>query len=668
MSAAQRLVLIGVVVLALGAAAFFLLQAPSSDPADAGEVVETAAPVPPAPGELGALGAGSGEIARDAAEIPEADGSAATADSAAGRAAAEVPAAWFRGQLRIVEGTLPTPPRLRATLSPAPDALSATHSTVVKPGELTFEIPSALQDSQCDVELPSFLVPVAVHGPAQLDGEKLHFPQPADGVIVDVEVRPHAGVLFLHDPSGEPLAGANAWSEMNDGEGSSTSWGETLDADGMLYFDFARIADFEAAKTIFFSVSRPPDIGTSRSPDYATADLPLMPQPIVLRFASSQPLHFLVQDTKGKPVAGATVRIGGRDDSAPSGEDGKITAAQTTPASEDFVAEAPGFVGATLAISPAAAREQLIVLAPASWIELVGQQMPPGGWDELDAEFRFDGKADASSIIGERFQPGRIRESAGGVSSSYNRDSLQFQIRTSFSSEGRVLLDGIHADVPATVRVTYRGQTLLEQRVPLQPGDGGHHVDLPPLPEFVPLRGTVVDSSGAPLAGVRVRSNSGWHGATSAETDAHGVFDLGVIGQGATVQLGFSMAGRGRHQLEYTGLSGDADSVGVVTLGATRALTVQLLAEDGVPFVPLAGTNGVRARPVLEFFGEEIAPAAQGAGAGEWLFEDLPAGPLQFVMQSGRGYGLQEFNVLTTDPRVALHLNAETLVQLRAPE
>jgi len=667
MSAAQRIVLIGVVVLALGAAAFFLLQEPSSGPADAGAAAETSAPAPPAPGELGAFGSGSGAIERDAAEIPAADSGAAAA-AAAGRAAADAPAAWFRGQFRIVEGTLPVPPRLRATLFPAPDALSATHSTVVRPGDLTFEIPTALKESQCDVELPSFLVAVAVHGPAQMDGDKLHFPQPADGVLVDVEVRPHAGVLFLHDPSGEPLAGASAWSELSDGQGSSTSWGETLDADGMLYFDFERIAEMEGAQIIHFSVSRPPDIGTSRSPEYATADLALMPQPIVLRFASSQLLHFLVQDTAGKPVPGATVRIGDGDDSAPSGADGKITAAQTTPASEELEAEAPGFVRVAQAISPAAAREQLIVLAPGSWIELVGQQAPPSGWDELDAEFRFDGKADASSIIAERFQPGRIRVSAGGVSSSYNRSDLKFQIRTSFSSEGRVLLDGIHSDVPASVLVTYQGQPVLDQRVPLQPGDGGHRVELPPLPEFVPLIGVVIDARGEPLAGVLVRNGTGNHGATRAVTDAQGVFDLGMIGAGVTVRLGFSLAGFGRQQLEYTGTPDDPDSVGAVVLGATRSLTVQLLAEQGAPFVPLAGTHGVRARPVLEFFGEEVAPAAQGAGAGEWLFEDLPAGPLRFVMLTGRGYGLQGFDVLTNDPRVVLQLSAGTLEQLRAPE
>ena len=104
----------------------------------------------------------------------------------------------------------------------------------------------------------------------------------------------------------------------------------------------------------------------------------------------------------------------------------------------------------------------------------------------------------------------------------------------SATSAMRQLIDaGTLANLPAGFKT--KGARIANDDVPLQPGDGGHRVDLPPLPEFVPLCGVVVDRSGAPLAGVRVRSSSGNHNLARAETDAQGAFDLGVIGIGAQV-------------------------------------------------------------------------------------------------------------------------------------
>lgn len=658
-----RIVLLCGVLLALAAGGYFLLtepERPLQPEATGGADGVAAAP------EAGSLSDPAGAIER--ASAAESGGVPGVRGGGVNFAGAAEPKAWFRGSLRIVQGELPTAPRLEATVMPAGGNLSEPLSVALDARELSFAVPADSAAATCTLRLPDFLQPVQVLGEARLDGQDVVFAAPAEGVIVEVEVLPHAGVLFLHDPSGQPLANAEAWSELRDGEGSSTTWGGNLDADGMLYFDFARLRDFEEAKTVTFSVSRPPDVGHSSSPDFPTADLPLMPQPIVLRFASSQQLHFLVMDTDGKPIPDATIRVGGNDAGAVSGADGRIRALQTIPPAENLQAEAPGFVATWHGITSAAATEQLIVLARASWIELVGQEEPPGGWDELDAEFRYDGKADASALLGERFQPGRVRVSNGGSSTSNDRTDLRFQVRTSFSPEGRVLLDGIYADVPATVTVSYHGQTFLEQRVPLQPGDGAHRIELPPLPEFVPLRGVVVDATGAPLAGVRARSSTGGHSISSAETNAQGEFDLGMLAAGATVQLGFSKEGRGRQQMEFTGRAGDERSVGVVTLGAPRSLLVVVVAEDGAPFVPQAGTAGVGARPALSFFGESVEPTAQGAGPGEWLFDNLPGGTLRFALLNARGHELTDFSVTTSEPRAVLRLDAQTLAFLRAEE
>jgi hypothetical protein len=659
----KRLILFGGIVLALAAAGVFLLWEPKPElePVAATEVKQEEA-LPAA----GSLTSSAGEIERST--VPSEADAVALAGAAA--ATAVEPKGWFRGQLHIVKGELPTAPRLSATVSPYGDSLSGQVSVAVDARTLAFAIPAEHPRASCELLLPSFLIPVGIHGAAEIGDQSIRFAAPAEGVTVDVEVKPHAGVLFLHDPSGLPLANADAWTELRDGQGSSTSWGEKLDADGMLYFDFERLMDFDTAQTITFSVARPPDVGNSSSPDFDTKDLALMAQPIVLRFASSQQLHFLVVDFAGNPVPNATLRVGGRDASAVTGADGKVTALQSIPPADNLEAEAPGFVPAWHAISPAAASEQLIVMAPASWIELVGLEQPPGGWNELDAEFNYDGKADASSLIGERFQPGRVRESAGGSSSSNNRTDLRFLIRTSFSNDGRVLLDGIHADVPATVTVSYHGQPFLTQRVPLQPGDGAHRIELPPLPEFVPLRGRVVDAGGAPLAGVRVRANygTGDHSMSSSETNALGEFNLGMIQVGATVQLGFTKVGLGLHRMDFTGRDGDAQSVGTVTMGAGRTLLVVVTTDAGSTFIPVAGTEGVGTRPEIRFFGEYVAPSAQGAGPSEWLFTDIPTGELHFVLLNRGGKELQEWTITSSEARIVLQLNGDVMAYLRSTE
>ena len=659
----QRLLLLGGLLLALAAAGYFLLAEPEKNLAPSGSAEADRTDGAPEAGVISEL---AGEIERSSASEGE-SAAPELAHGGIGAAGAAEPKAWFRGSLRIVKGELPVPPRLEATVVPDGRNISGQVSVALDARELSFAIPADTVKASCRLHLPSFMIPVQVLGAAQLDSFDISFPAPADGVIIEVEVLPHAGVQFLHDPSGQPLAGAEAWTELRDGQGSSSTWDSRLDADGMLFFDFKHLADFDTANTITFSVARPPDVGSSSSPDFDTADLPLLPKPIVLRFASSKQLHFLVQDTRGKPIAGAVITVGGLGETEPSGADGKITALQSAPAAESLDIRANGFVSARLPVTPAAATEQLVVLTSASWIELVGHQVPPGGWAELDAEFKFDGRTDASALFGERFQPGRIRESAGGSSSSKNRTDLRFLIRTSFSPEGRVVLDGIYSDVPATVTVSFHGQTFLVQRVPLQPGDGAHRIELLPLPEFTPLRGIVVDASGAPLAGAHVRSSSGGNATGSAMSNAKGEFDLGVLPAGTTVQLGFTKAGYGRQQIEFTGRAGDAQSVGVVTLPAPQPAIVLLVTPDGVPYVPKAGTKGVGARPVLHFFDEILEPAAQGSGPGEWVFEDRPNGALRFVVLTVQGEELAEFSIVSPESRTLLRLDTAAMALLSAP-
>jgi hypothetical protein len=385
----------------------------------------------------------------------------------------------------------------------------------------------------------------------------------------------------------------------------------------------------------------------------------------VLRFGATQALRFRIVDGAGKPIAGASVRIGsggGGVEAELSDANGYVGALQSAPPADEVEAEAPGYISARHPIAPAAATGQELVLQLASSVTLIGTEAPPDGWGALDAEFVFRAKEDASSLTRHTFQPGRFEEGGGSTWISSSGDEMRYSLKTSFSDAGRVVLDGIHADVPVHVTVRYRGHPLYDDRVPIRPGDGAHEVRMPPLPALVPLGGIAEDATGAPLPGVAASA-----GGAKAVSGADGRFDLGLVAVGSVNQVLLEKRGYARKSVGHVAAAGDALPLGRVRMEAGLSLVVQVLGPDGAPYVPVPGSRGTDARPVLEVFGETVEPVQAGSGAAtEYRFEDLPAGAFACWLQAD----WMEIGGRTTldsaHPRATLTLSAADLELLNA--
>lgn len=575
--------------------------------------------------------------------------------------------AWFRGRLRIVEGALAAPPRLAAAVSTDDFVTERGHLLRLNGADLAFALPAMTTNARAKISFPDFLEPVGVRGGGTLSGQDVLLERPADGIEVDVAVKPHLAVQFLHDPSGAPLAGADVQSRLEE-SGSSSTWGEQLDADGMLFFDFAQLANMESAETLTFTVARPPDVGSSAAPPLRCDELDLLPQPLVLRFASSVALRFRIVDPARAPLAGARLLLGGQWEPGTSDAEGWFSALQSLPPAELVRVEREGFVAAEDPVTGAAAGEgQEVMMWPASWILLVGTEQPSGGWGALRVEISFDGDADGSLLAPHRFTTGGFTESSGSTGSEWQHDRRKIKHTTSLSSEGRARLDGIHVDVPAAVTVRYRGMPVLQQRVAIQPGDGEHRIEVPKLPELLPLRGRVSDLAGRPLDGTKVRVLIDQREVLSGASGADGAFDLGGVMAGASVTLTFHHSGFARKSVTHLAEAQDDDSVGVVTLEPGRELVVQMVGPDGTPFVAQPGTWGDGVQPRIRVPGERVSPVREEVGVlgpGEWRFTDLPHGTVTILLPGDGLWEEEEHEVSTDAARVALALTPKALAWL----
>lgn len=618
-------------LLVLGGTAWWLLAGSGADRSNSAAEVTEAARAAPDPGRLPDEGVHSGE------EPAEPDPEAATSRSTVGEEPRQAPAAWFRGRLRIVAGSLALAPRLQAILLDA-DGSGAPQPLRVDAASLSFEIPAWSTELHCRLSFPDHLAPVAAFGGATLSEGAVSLPGPGDGFLIDVAAKPHLAVQFLHDPSGEPLAQARVTSQLS-AQGGATSWSELLDDQGMLIFDLERRRNMEHAEFLSFTVARPPDVGSSDSAPIPCADLALLPQPLILRFASTPRLRFRIVDPQREPIEGAQVWLGGgaifEFSEQLSDEQGRASAPQSSPPVGQVRVQADGFLTAEEPLTAASEVEQEVMLWPSSWIEVVGAEAPDEGWAQLDLEIRFDGNADGSLLSTQRFQTGRFTESSGGTGTESSRERRYYKHTTSFSPQGRAKLDGIHVDVPATVRVTYRGATMLETRVPIRPGDGGHLVEVPNLPELVEVRGRVVDRAGAPIAGVEIRARFSPRDSASIESGADGEFRAGGLVPGMSVRLVFMEPGYGCEVLDYLVEARDDDSVGDVVLAPAASLTVLVLRPDGSPYVAQPGMVGVGFAPRVMWREVAISPSADRSGlsAGEWRYLEVPAHGTGMLLQ-----------------------------------
>ncbi len=659
----------GVLVLlmiAVGAAAAWLLFSGDAGVApDAAAGLAARAARPEAgrlEGDLASAPAGTA-IERSAAQ-PATAAAGATAQAPAERA----PAGWFRGRLRVVSGELTLPPLLtaRQVVSGSPELSLAWDDVRVDPRTLEFEVAATDAASVCRMKLPPLLKAVGALGGELEESGRVRFAGMDTPLVIDVEVKPHAAVLFLHAVTGEPLAGAQVHHRV-EAEGSSTSYGAELGPDGLLLFDFERLGDVEGAETITFSARRPPDIGASDAPAFPVDEFLRLPRPVVLRFAPTELLHFRVIDPGRRPIAGASVIIGHGGDDARTDAEGRIAVLQSSPTSATVRAEAAGFLSSELPIEASAASQQDLMLWPASRLVIEGVAAPPAGWQGLEAEISFDGKADSSILTPESFRAGRFVENDGGTMISQNTTDLKFEMSTGFSPAGRVVVDGIHADVPARVLVRFRGFVVLDERVPFAPGDGEHRLSLPAMPECVALRGRVLDERGAPVAGASLRLlTSGMVRELSAASGADGAFELGGVPVGGSVEVLVRAAGFAPRKFSHVAASGDDKSMGDLTLVAGRSLRLQVLGPDGLP-LPTANDWS----PTLRVFGENVTPqTAPGVplAAGEFLFIDLPEGNWACSIQRGYQRWGGEHLVNPASGNATITLTAEEVEWLTRPQ
>lgn len=649
-------------LLLIGGAAWWLLGTGDPEPLNTAADPGSAREARPAPGALDAAEpAGAGARGADAgAEAPSRETIEAGAES-------DGPPTIYRGRLRVVKGSLTLVPDLESWTHAAPSGKAARAPLRVDPDTHAFELAVRGEDPDCELLFPDLLRPVAANGAPLGDSKFVPLAAfPAENLI-DVEVRTHLAVQFLHDPSDRPLAKGYVNTAL-ESDGSSTSWGERLDEQGRLFFDCERLGDMEYAETLQFKVSWPPEIGSSEAAPIPLADLELLPQPLILRFGGTPALRFRVVDPRREPIAGARVRLGhDYSTEARSDEDGYAAVLQSSPPAAEVRVQADGFLTANDPLTAAAEQDgdgQEVMLWPGSWIEITGHEEPPEGWSRISVEIRFDGEADGSLLTPQRFQTGQFTVSSGGTGTAANQSRRSYKHTTSLNPQGKAKLDGIHVDVPATVLLTYRGATLLETRVPIRPGDGGHEVGVPPLPETLTVRGRVIDLAGRPLAGVEVRARIGERDLEHAETDAAGEYRLGHVPLGLDLRLDFRRAGFAPTVAVHRVEAGAESVVRDVALESGRRVVLRILDADGAP-LEIGPDHGA---PFVWWMDQSIHPTegpVAGLGPGEWLFTDLPAGEVEFLPPHGRALGGSEHRHDTATPLVTIRLSPEQSELLR---
>lgn len=652
-------------LLLLAAAAWWLLAGAGSAPPAHGGSEQAAASGKPEPGRLDLL---SGSVPPGAATEPS-DGDGPERETVgAEEFAAGQPATFFRGRLRVASGELSLAPALEARIRAEPNAPASRHRVLLDDRTLEFEIAARGARPACELVFREILAPVSADGAAFGDSASVPLlPAPAENLI-EVTAAQHLAIQCLHDPSDRPLAEGRIELSL-ESDGSSVSWAGELDERGRYFFDSRRLEDMETAKELRITVAWPPEIGGSAAPAIPVADLWLLPQPLVLRFAGTPTLHFRVVDPDRMPIAGARVRLGGGPmREATSDADGRASALQSSPPAADVRVLAAGFLAATEPLTAASEVEQEVMLWPGSWIEIVGAEKPNGTWSEIGVEILFDGDADGSLLAPERFQTGRFTVSSGGVGTSSSRKLRRYKHNTSLNDQGLATLDGIHVDVPATVRVSYRGAVLLETRVPIQPGDGGHRVDVPELPELVPLGGRVTDLAGRALAGVEVRAGFGERSSERASTDENGEFRLQPVPIGVEAVLYFERKGFAPARRVHIVRGGAGESVGPVTMEPGRRVLLRLVDPDGVAVIPADHRDEGRPAPTVRWNGRVYTANADGngLGPGEWQFVDLPPGEVEFVMGGGWSrFSEQSMAADTSAPVVVFELRRELAEALR---
>lgn len=656
----RTLLPIAMLVLLLGAA-WWLLGVGGPEPQKTPAGLDSERAAPPAAGTLDhgspataeAPGEGAGAPLRETIE--------------AGQEENASPATIFRGRLRVVKGSLSLVPDLESWTNGSPDGMVTRAPLRVDPDTHTFELAVHGEVPGCKLLLPDLLRPVAANGTPLDDSRFVPLAALPVENVIEVEVRPHLSVQFLHDPSDRPLAEGYVNTAL-ESEGSSTSWGGRLDTQGRTFFDLKRLSNMEHAETLQFTVSWPPEIGSSEAAPIPVADIELLPQPLILRFGGTPTLHFRVVDSRREPVADARVRLSndysteGRSD-----EDGRVAVMQSSPAASKVRVQADGFLTVHDPLTAAAeqsAEGQEVMLWPGSWIEITGHEKPPEGWGQIDVQICFDGEADASLLMPQRFQTGQFTVSSGGTGTTLNRQKRSYEHTTSLSSQGKVKLDGIHVDVPATVLLTYRGAILIETRVPIRPGDGGHELEVPPLPETLEVRGRVTDLVGHPLAGVDIQARLGGRDSVRAETDADGEYRLGRVPLGQTVNLWFTKPGFAGSPFEHHVEPGEESVVRTVALDLGRRVVLRILDADGAPLT-IESDHGL---PFAWWNERKIYPAEDpdpGLGPGEWLFTDLPSGVVEFLPPHGRALGGPEHHHDTATPLVTIRLTMEQSERFR---
>ena len=124
-------------------------------------------------------------------------------------------------------------------------------------------------------------------------------------------------------------------------------------------------------------------------------------------------------------------------------------------------------------------------------------------------------------------------------------------------------------------------------------GDDAHHAVELVLPELREVRGTVVDAAGAPVAGATVFHLGEGPQATTATTDAHGMFRLGGLRPGSVI-----LFARTGSQLAFACTRGDGAASVVISLAPRAMQAAKPVAEAALSQLALATlTPLVRALP-----------------------------------------------------------------------
>jgi hypothetical protein len=476
---------------------------------------------------------------------------------------------------------------------------------------------------------------------------------PREGVEIEVEVLPHVDFLVLNAEDLNPLPHRMCSATIFSGPEDSMMLGAATDGLGHSRIARERLVQ---ATHLDFQVHNPPT-GSSFTQRWPVEDLLSREGPVEILVRSGPMIAIYAHDAFARPIAGAFARLGWST-SNPTGPDGLGEYRDAVPHCESVLFTAPGHVDTEIQVPDPPPTLLDVPMRRASTLTVRLTAWHEAGLGAYRVDVRFFGE-------GAKVSTGSAKHSTGnathgnlrGGSRSNSRTSYSIGVELSFADDGVVVLDGIFSDLPADVTLHYAGVPLHRERIQFTLDGVKREISTDGRFAARAVSGSVVDETGAPLAGAGVHFGERTGFYLSALTDAAGVFRFGPLPQQAEVLAWAQPEGHLRGNILIPAGDHDLSNLRLVVPHA-RVVHLTIFGPDGAPIADLNGRRIVPEAfltdetPVGEASSRDLAESA--LPAGEWCMTELPPGFVVFRAQTSELEGVVTHH--TDQPRAILIL------------